>query len=487
MKMGMTFKYNQVQQAVCAPSRASALCGLRPDSTATWDLWHYFRTRIWERYDYNVTTLPQAFKDKGWRVGGSGKLFHPGHASGEGVTGPGDDYPISWTEPYFHAPARHDYPWNDTSARSWIDLDKPEDQFPDAQIVQNSIQQIRQFTEDNADQPWFVGTGLHKPHLPFVAPKKYYDMYPLDSIHPATNSYVPKNLPTIEWSDWGELRNYDDIAALNLSKAEANDMPDAEAVLLRRGYYAATSFTDNQLGVLLDALEAQGHLNNTIIAFTGDHGWDLGNHAHWTKHTNWASNTGAPLIVVSPDHPQSHGVISEALTESVDIYPTLLDLAGYPIPTRLEGFSLRPLLEKPSAGEGWKQAAFSQYPRDTTRGTHKDENYPHAMGYKVTTHNFTYTRWMKFDNATATRHFDEVLGEELYDHRGDIGLSPQRFEDYENVNVVDDPQFASDLARLRDLLKANWNGTDVVPKWAVDNHNQRQLELGSPETVWATP
>ena len=95
-------------------------------------------------------------------------------------------------------------------------------------------------------------------------------MYPLDTIRPANNSYVPKNLPKIEWSDWGELRNYDDIAALNLSRAEANDMPDSEAVLLRRGYFAATSFTDNQLGVMLDALKEGGHLDNTIIAFTGD-------------------------------------------------------------------------------------------------------------------------------------------------------------------------------------------------------------------------
>jgi len=148
----------------------------------------------------------------------------------------------------------------------------------------------------------------------------------------------------------------------------------------------------------------------------------LGNHAHWTKHTNWASNTAAPLIIVSPDHPQSHGTISEALTETVDIYPTLLDLAGYPVPKRLEGFSLRPLLENPSAD--WKQASFSQYPRESTSGPGRDESFPHAMGYKVTTRNFTYTRWMKFDNNTATRHFDEVLGEELYDHRGDDGVSP---------------------------------------------------------------
>jgi len=106
--------------------------------------------------------------------------------------------------------------------------------------------------------------------LPFVAPKKYYDMYPLDSIKPATNSYVPKGLPRIEWSGWGELRNYHDIAALNLSRAEANDMPDNEAVLLRRGYFASVSFTDNQIGKLLDALEDSGHLDDTIIAFTGD-------------------------------------------------------------------------------------------------------------------------------------------------------------------------------------------------------------------------
>ena len=470
---GTMFKFNYVQQAVCSPSRTSLLTGRRPDTTHIYDLWTYFRSA-----GCNVTTLPQFFKQHGYRTAGHGKIFHPGHASGAGVFGQGDD-PPSWTEPYFHSPNLRNY---STRAHSWLTPDAPEEEFPDSQIAAAGIATMKKLAND----PFFIAVGFHKPHLPFVFPKKYLDFYPNSTIHVADNPNPPKGMPEMAWSNWGELRNYEDIAAMNLSTAIAKDMPDYYARELRRAYYAATSYTDAQIGKVLDSLDEMGLSHNTTVLLWGDHGWQLGELGEWCKHTNFDIAARAPLIVRTPLIEESHGVVVESLVEHVDIYPTLVDLAGFEVPHGLEGFSLVPLLKDKSAP--WKTASFSQYPRGLPKGSKKDFHTDHGMGYSIRTSEWRYTEWVYFHNKTLTHDFSRVYGVELYDHRGDNGTS---FSDFENENLANKTEYASIVKELQAMLHAGPNAharqfrekqaasvQPSLPETSPNHHSQHRRRPG---------
>ena len=270
------------------------------------------------------------------------------------------------------------------------------------------------------DDPFFLAVGLVKPHLPFCAPKKYWDLYDPETITLPENDYLPEDVPEWAWTDWGELRKYDNIPA-------TGPLPEAQARHLIHGYYACVSYIDAQIGKLIDRVKALGLWENTAIILWGDHGWKLGEHGLWCKHTNFELDTHSPLIVRLPGQ-ASTGKPSDALVEFVDIYPTLTEAASLERLDHLEGSSLLPLLDDPD--RAWKPAAFSQYPRGK------------MMGYSMRTDRYRYTEWVH-------RETKEVGARELYDHQNDPA---------ENFNVANRPENAETVEQMGEMMAAGWEG-----------------------------
>jgi arylsulfatase A-like enzyme len=257
-----------------------------------------------------------------------------------------------------------------------------------------------------------------------VAPKKYWDLYDPAAIQLAPNPFRPKDAPSYSILPGGELRNYHGIPKGSVG-------PDL-ARQLKHGYYAAVSYTDAQIGKVLDELDRLGLRDNTIVVLWGDHGWKLGEHDAWCKHSTVENDTNAPLILSVPGMKHAGGK-TDALVEFVDIYPTLSELAGLPLPGHLEGTSFTPVLDEPA--RAWKTAAFSQYPRNGD-GTK-------LMGYSMRTDRYRFTVWVE-----RTDH-SKVHATELYDHQ----LDPQ-----ENTNVAGLPANAALVSGLMEQWKKGWRG-----------------------------
>jgi len=414
---GTLFCRAYCQQAVCSPSRTSLLTGRRPDTTKVYDLQTHFRPQL-----PDVVTLPQHFKQHGYHARSLSKIYHPGF-----------DDPPSWSVPaWFPRVQQYGDPEDlaalakarakaraegrnprDVRGRSWEAPDVADDALPDGETASKAIEVLREFK----DKRFFLAVGFLKPHLPFVAPKKYYDMYPPEKVKLADNPNPPQDVPPIALHNWQELRAYSDIP-------KEGALPKEKAGELVRGYYAATTYTDAQLGRVLAELEALGLKDNTIVVLWGDHGWHLGEHGLWCKHTNFEVAARAPLLISVPGQ-KNQGAKTMALAEFVDIYPTLCELCGLPTPSGLEGLSLAPVLNDPQ--RLWKTAAFSQYPRGR------------AMGYSMRTEQYRYTEWRQ--------HGQEPAGVELYDHKADPA---------ENVNLAKRPEYADTVAKLKAALQAGW-------------------------------
>ena len=342
---GTAFLRAHCQQAVCSPSRTSLMTGLRPDSTKVWDLDTHFRKAV-----PDVVTLPQHFKTHGYHAVSMGKIYHGGL----------DDAP-SWSEkPLNVSGSRYILPENlqlikdkhkaakakgltgknlSRAARGPATecADVPDEDYTDGAIAKLAMQTLGKLKEK--DQPFFLAVGFANPHLPFNSPKKYWDLYDREKITLASNRFPPKNAYEGALAGSGEIRVYEGIP-------RKGSIPDDQARELRHGYYAAVSFIDACVGRVLDELDRLGLAENTIVVLWGDHGWKLGEHDEWCKHSNVHLDTHSPLLIRAPDR-KSTGTPSKALTEFVDIYPTLCDLAGLEKPAHLEGDSLAPLLDKP--------------------------------------------------------------------------------------------------------------------------------------------
>ena len=295
----------------------------------------------------------------------------------------------------------------------------PDNAHHDGALADMAIAALRGMKEKN--QPFFLAVGFIKPHLPFVSPKKYWDLYDPAKIPLASNPFRPKDAPEYAILDGGELRSYAGVPA-------GRNLPDDYARKLKHGYYAATSYMDAQLGRVLDELDQLGLRDNTIIILWGDHGWKLGEHAAWCKHSNVENDTQVPLIIAGPGLKHT-GVHSDALVEFVDIYPSLAELAGLPLPRHLEGTSFKPVLDNPQ--RSWKSAVFSQYPRSK------------LMGYSMRTDRYRFTRWVQRDDHA------KVDAVELYDHKTD----PQ-----ENTNIANDPAHKALVEQLTRQWLAGWKG-----------------------------
>ena len=270
-------------------------------------------------------------------------------------------------------------------------------------------------------EPFFLAGGLIKPHLPFVAPKKYWDLYDPAKIKLAPNPFRPIDAPDYAILPGGELRLYHDIPEEHL--------PDDLARKLKHGYYAGVSYSDAQIGKVLAELDRLNLRTNTIIILWGDHGWKLGEHDAWCKHTDVENDVNAPLILSVPGM-KNAGAHSKALVEFVDVYPTLSELAGLPLPSHLEGISFKPLLDEPN--RAWKTAAFSQYPRTQKGG---------LMGYTMRTDRYRFTVWV------SRKDHGKIDATELYDHLND----PQ-----ENTNIVSHAGQSVIVEQLTAQWKKGW-------------------------------
>ena len=290
------FMKNYVQQAVCSPTRTSLLTGRRPDTTHVYDLYSYYRD-----VSGNFTTIPEFFRLQGYYTAGMGKIFHPGHASGLNASkgrggddtgfGPGT---FSWSVPYFHAPNLGYWSGQPTGGnrdRSWMAVPAAMEKahpLPDSQTADHAVATLQQLDlELDEATPFFLACGFHKPHLPFVFPEAKLDLYPLEEIRLPTDQQPPKNMPLVAWSSYGELLHYADAGALNASGAPGTVLPPDYVKELRRAYYAAVSHTDDQVGKVMAALKASRFADNTVVSIWGDHGWQLGEHGEWCKHTNF--------------------------------------------------------------------------------------------------------------------------------------------------------------------------------------------------------
>ena len=459
-KEGITFQRAYCQQAVCSPSRTSLLTGTRPDTNKVWDLVTHFRVAL-----PDVVTLPQLFKNSGYFVQGMGKIYH----------GSLDD-PRSWSVPWgtpkadtyalpenvklnarrygvdpggANAPeakakgkgkAKAAAPAVGQTTRSVPDgmptarnlrgpafegADVPDNFFQDGKVAELAVETLRDMSKKK--EPFFLAVGFVKPHLPFVAPKKYWDLYDSAKIELAPNKFRPRGAPDYAILPGGELRNYHGIPE--------GSLPDDLARQLKHGYYAATSYMDAQLGKVLDELDRLDLRKNTIVILWGDHGWKLGEHDAWCKHTNTENDTNTALLLSVPGM-KNAGAKTKAIVEFVDIYPTLAELAGLPLPKHLEGVSFKPLLDDPT--RPWKSAAFSQYPRAAGKS-----GAGQLMGYSMRTERYRFTVWV---NRTDHTKIDAI---ELYDHQ----LDPQ-----ENGNVAEAPGNAELVQKLMTQWSKGWQG-----------------------------
>ncbi|HBC89484.1 MAG TPA: iduronate sulfatase [Lentisphaeria bacterium] len=416
---GVIFTRAYCQQAVCGPTRASLLSGCRPETTTIFNLEVPLRKAM-----PDVLSLPEHFKKNGYETFSIGKIYH--HA---------DDDMQAWTVKPFRGP--NEFPgymsdeslekmknsdFTDNKGRKWGPayecVDVPDNAYPDGKYADHAIEELRRMK--NEGKPFFMGVGFVRPHLPFNAPKKYWDMYTPEKVKLAENPFAPKNATEYSLSNFGELRMYQGMP-------KKDPVQDDLAYKLVQGYQASVSYTDAQLGRLLNELDALGLRENTIVILWGDHGWKLGEHGEWCKHTNFENDTNAPLIMSIPGMGNANKR-SDALVEFVDIYPTLSELCGLPLPQHLEGTSFVPLLEKPEAP--WKNAAFSQFPRKGGK----------VMGYTMKTADFRYTEWKEKETG-------KVLARELYDHRKDYA---------ENNNVSGEQEYSENVRQLGEMMKAGW-------------------------------
>jgi arylsulfatase A-like enzyme len=424
MQRGTVFDRAYCQQAVCSPSRTSLLTGRRPDTTRVYDLVTHFRDTI-----PDVVTLPQHFKQNGYAVRGLGKIYHGGYDDKASWSAPhegnfGSGFGPAGQKRLAELKAEAKAAGQDVGKVRGLPTeapDVPDDALADGKLASRAVELMGQLA--GKSEPFFLAVGFLKPHLPFVAPKKYWDLYDPATLPAATTADPPAGAPKFAPQFGGELRQYDGMP-------KSGPVSAADARRLVHGYYAAASFTDANVGRLLAELDRLKLRDNTVVILWGDHGWHLGDHGMWCKHTNYELATRSALLMSKPGQKPGR---TTALVEFVDIYPTLAEVCGLPAPAGVEGHSFAPLLDDPA--RPWKAAAFSQYPRGS-----KDTGP--VMGYAVRTASHRYVEWRKRGTA-------EVVARELYDHAADPG---------EDVNVADRPANAAVVAELGKRLAAGWQG-----------------------------
>jgi len=401
---GVTFQRAYCQQAVCSPSRLSMLTGLRPDTIRVWDLNTHFRKAA-----PDAVTLPQHFRHNGYHTLSIGKIFHGG---GE----PAKD-PPSWSEPprydVTREPSlRYALPKNlagkGLKRAATEAADTPDHTYVDGLVCNEALETLGRLSK--AEKPFFLAVGFKKPHVPLKAPQEFFDLYQAEEL-PLPPDFA--NEPTLPLG--ADVRNQ----RRNLDLYANRSFTAAEARAALHAYYACVSYMDAQLGRVLDALDAGGQTDNTLIVLWGDHGWHLSEKGFFAKGTLFEVAVRAPLIIADPRRQATAGRTCRRIVQFVDIYPTLADLAGLPLPAALEGASLRPLLDDPDTD--WDKPALTVQSRGWSRGR------------RIRTERWAYSQWD-----------DDSAGAMLFDHDADP---------HELRNLAGDPAFAEIIADLQQRLR----------------------------------
>eukprot|EP00039_Didymoeca_costata_P024040 m.9058 g.9058 ORF g.9058 m.9058 type:complete len:519 (+) comp4000_c0_seq1:127-1683(+) len=455
---GVLFEHAYSQQAICSPTRNSFLSGRYPDKTKVYNFFDNFRNGSDDGTSW--IALPEFFKRNGYYTTGAGKIYHPNHP-------PHFDNDRSWTTPWLGdfgfctcAPAKQ---------ASCEGLNLPVSQCQDEIIVSAVVEQLNS-VPTNQSKPWFIAAGLHKPHLPFYAPERFYDMYnDTNSQLLPKDRMIPNGMPYKAWhsclsnssqnnSNWGSFTDIPNDMELN----NPMDIPSTQR--LRRGYYASVSYTDSNIGKILDA--AEPYYNNTIVLLVGDHGWSLGEQNVWCKMTNFENGVRVPLLIRAPHHQVSPGFRVSSPVEMVDIYRTLVDLSGLSygsIQASVDGKSLKPLLN--GSSENLNEVAQSQFPRcyaaiNKTQPTWLPrfdrtdcQDIPRSlfdyMGYSVRSTAFRYTEWRRWNGTALDAFWDDVhVDMELYDHRSE----PDPFGT-ESINLAYNNEYSETLKTMQGYLR----------------------------------
>ncbi|WP_136481991.1 sulfatase [Cognatitamlana onchidii] len=454
---GLLFNKAYCQEPICSPSRASLMTGARPETINVIENFTYFREA-----NPDIVTLSQHFKNNGYETVHTGKIYHKpawadmekswsrkpayGKMTVEKSKAPGG-YALTENQEFSKkataeviAKYGKDAPRNGLGKGPAFEKADVEDTFyEDGYNAELAVATLKDMLEKNPEKPFFLGMGMKKPHLNWMAPSKYWDMYDSAKIKIASQTEAPKNAATMGLHPSFELR-----ARYGIPKN--GPIGDEMAIVLKHAYLACVSYIDAQIGKMIDALEEAGVRDNTIIMLWSDHGFHLGDMGIWCKATNYEIATRVPLIIWTPDMPEgTRGKKTDALVELVDMYPTLCDLAGLEKPQHLEGYSFLPLVNNPD--QAWKSAAFSQFPtpalrewaanplsqgmretyfgplieevEDKIKAQMKDkwdrnlfEN--NLMGYAMRTQEYRFIVWKDY-----TKEDSEPLFFELYDHKTD--------------------------------------------------------------------
>ncbi len=389
------------QYPVCGPSRASLLTGLRPEVSGVMDL----KTRMRDIHP-DILTLPQFFKNHGYQTAASGKVFDP-----RNVDSRDDDDPVSWTIPY-----RQSMP--DADRKLAVNyavraIEAPSERFIDGAINARGISLMREMAAD--PRPFFLAVGYKKPHLPFAAPKRFFDLYDRSSFGLEAWQAAPEGSDaSYILMDNNEMRSYVPSPGPDGEQGEysADGMTPGQQRELIHGYHAAVSFIDSLLAELLKELEVTGQADNTIIVLWGDHGFHLGDHGMWGKHTTMEQANRVPMMIHVPGE---KGGYASTLVELMDLFPTLAGLTGLEAPANLQGKDLAPVLDDPGLDLG--DVAISQYKR---KG---------AYGYSMRTQRYRYTEWVMPDGRVAYR--------DLYDMQEDPGETRNIGALPENIELMD--------------------------------------------------
>lgn len=424
-KRAVQFDRAYAQQAVCNPSRSSMLTGLRPDTLGLWNNGTHFR-----ELKPDVITLPQHFKQQGYTTRCVGKIFHNWHTKEKGDA-------RSWSAPEFLHYATHGddapqvkgaLPPNHATGgpRKYTNVpmcearDVPDEAYYDGRVAAEAVRVLGQVKGET----FFLAVGFWKPHAPFNAPKKYWDLYDREKL-PPLDPQRPADAPEIAFHDSREI--------LGLPGPNRVKLTPEQELEMRHGYFANISYLDAQLGKVLDALDASGVADRTILLFMGDHGYHIGEHGLWGKTSNFEYDARVPLFIATPGNPHA-GKGTESFAELIDIFPTLVDLCGLPRPAGLQGVSLAPILQNPETMV--KEAAFTQHPRPGYYDREPDKQ-PKVMGYSVRTAALRYTEWRDWKTG-------EVVAKELYEAFD---------EPAETRNAVDAPQVSGPQAEAEKLLR----------------------------------
>ncbi|QOD61976.1 sulfatase [Polaribacter haliotis] len=452
-KMGMTFTNAHVQYAVCGASRASVMTGANPDKTKVWDLKTDFRKSA-----PSLVSMPEYLISQGYESTGVGKIYHiPSSAGGhDGKTWSiPHEMPTNF-DPKYGEPALNYYQNTETKkemarltaeaeakgikrgkVRNYVfkrfkpsteSADVSDTAYNDGLFTQTALKQLEVL--ENGNKPWFLAVGYQKPHLPFVAPKKYWDLYDRDKIELAPFQQVSEGTPTYAFHSFGEIRAFSDID----NKLRIGDkIPEAKQRELIHGYMACISYIDAQIGILLDELERRGILEDTVIGLWGDHGFHLGDHTEWCKHSNFEQATRIPFMFAGPGvkkNQKSHHPVN-----LVDIFPTLFDLVGVPQHSQTDGKSLVNLLDADASTTVDMDYAYHQYKRNA------------KMGYSVRTERYRYTEWhdnnyRSYDDYNSSK----ISGRELYDYEKDP---------LETKNLVKEANYSAIAKELKSKLKSH--------------------------------